>query len=60
MHEAVSGSSVAAPTHAKRKYQTLRETPELELAREFVKLSYPVTLPISHSLRQELYLGTQN
>ena len=27
---------------------TLRETPELELAREFVKLSYPVTLPASY------------
>ena len=47
--EAVPGSSVAAPSHAKRKCQTLRETPELELAREFVKLSYPVALPISYS-----------
>ena len=28
---------------------TLRETPELELAREFVKLSYPVTLPPFYS-----------
>jgi hypothetical protein len=33
----------------KRPDPTLRETPELELAREFVRLSYPVTLPASYS-----------
>ena len=29
--------------------QTLRDTPELELARELVKPSYPATLPVSYS-----------
>jgi hypothetical protein len=33
----------------KRPAPTLRETPELELAREFVRLSYPVTLPQFYS-----------
>ena len=39
---------MVAPSHSKRQCQTLRETPELQLAREFVKFSYPVTLPISY------------
>jgi hypothetical protein len=47
--ETVPCSSVAEPSHVKRQCQTLRETPELQLARELVKLSYPVTLPISYS-----------
>ena len=46
--EAVPGLPVVAPSHSKRQCQTLRETPELQLAREFVKFSYPVTLPISY------------
>jgi hypothetical protein len=40
---------VVTPTHTKRPDPTLRETPELELAREFVRLSFPVTLPASYS-----------
>jgi hypothetical protein len=46
--EAVPGLPVVAPSHSKRPCQTLRETPELQLAREFVKFSYPVTLPLSY------------
>jgi hypothetical protein len=46
--ETLPGSPVVAPSHVKRQCQTLCETPELQLAREFVKLSYPVTLPISY------------
>ena len=46
--EAVPGLPVVSPSHVKRQCQTLRETPELQLAREFVKFSYPVTLPISY------------
>jgi hypothetical protein len=50
VHEIVSQpGSVVTPTHTKRRDPTLRETPELELAREFVRLSYPVTLPVSYS-----------
>ena len=40
---------VVTPKHTKRPDPTLRETPELELAREFVRLSYPVTLPAFYS-----------
>jgi len=46
--EAVPGLPVVAPSYVKRQCQTLRETPELQLAREFVKFSYPVTLSISY------------
>jgi hypothetical protein len=34
---------------AGRQDRELRDIPEIELAREFVKLSYPVTLPVSCS-----------
>ena len=43
-----TGLPVGAPSHSKRPCQTLRETPELQLAREFVTFSYPVTLPFSY------------
>jgi hypothetical protein len=42
-------ASVVTPSHPRCPDQTLRDTPELELAREFVKLSYPITLPVSYS-----------
>jgi hypothetical protein len=39
---------VVAPSHFKHQCHNLRETPELQLPREFVKFSCPVTLPISY------------
>ncbi len=46
--EAVPCLPVVAPSHSRRQCQTLCETPELQLARKFVKFSYPVTLSISY------------
>ena len=46
--EAATGLPVVASSHSKRPCQTLCETPELQLDREFVKFSYPVTLPLSY------------
>jgi hypothetical protein len=42
-------ASVVTPSHARCPDKTLRDTPELDLAREFVKLSYPITLQVSYS-----------